>query len=142
MARSYRIKIGSIYLTIDGLVTGRPCKVAIENVDALLTPDKGNVSVGSDGSPFREIPLTPTGAGRDFAFVFASMKSAVYNSLKSALDTAAGSGADFNVTGTGTPGDFDVDAIVFDNPEYISNGGFSGDWVQNVRVSLITTAIN
>jgi hypothetical protein len=142
MPRFYKIMIGSIWLTDTGAEGGRPCKTEVQGVAGLLVPDNANVSIGADGTPFREKPLTPTGAGRGFSITAAFMTKSVYDSLKSALDTAAGSNADFNVTGAGTPGDFDVDAIVFDNPEYISYAGFSGDNLKGVRISLITTAIN
>ncbi|SRR5258706_16358363 len=142
MARYYRVKIGSIYLTHDGTNTGRPCKVDVEGVNGLILPDTGNVATGADGTPFREIPLTPTGAGRPFVIIAAFLVSSVYASLKAALDSAAGSNADFNVTGSGLPGDFDADAIVFDNPQYLTFEGFSGDNLKGVRISLMTTVIN
>lgn len=142
MARFYKIMIGSIWLTDTGLEPGRPCKVEVAGVPGLLVPDQGNVSIGADGVPFREKPLVPTGAGRPFSIMAAFMTKTVYDALKSALDTAAGGNADFNVTGSGTPGNFDVDAIVFDNPQYISYAGFSGDNLKGVTISLITTAIN
>lgn len=143
MARFYKIKIGSIYLTDNGLVGGRPCKVAVDGAAALLLPSQGNVAVGSDGTPFREKPLTPTGGGRGFTIVAAWMKKTVYDALKTALDAAAAANSDFNVTGDGVPGDFDVDAIPFDNPQYLSFGGFTGaDTLKDVRISLITTSIN
>lgn len=143
MARFYKLKIGSIYLTDNGLTGGRPCKVTVEGVAGLLSPDQGNVAVGADGTPFREKPLTPTGGGRPIAIVAAFMKKTVYDSLKTALDSAAAGNAEFNVTGVGVPGDFDVDAIVFDNPQYLAAEGFTGaDVLKNVRISLMTTAIN
>lgn len=143
MARFYKVKIGSVWLTDDGLETGRPCKITVDGAARLLAPDQGNVSVGADGTPFREKPLTPTGGGRPFSIVAAWMTKTVYDSLKSALDTAAGNNSDFNVTGTGVPGDFDVDAIVFDDPQYLSFEGFTGsDALRGVRMSFITTAIN
>lgn len=143
MARFYKIKIGTIWLTDTGLEAGRPCKVVVDGAAALLAPDQGNVAVGSDGTPFREKPLTPTGGGRAFSIVAAFMKKTVYDALKSALDTAAAGNANFNVTGDGVPGNFDVDAIVFDNPQYLSVEGFTGtDVLKNVRISLMTTAIN
>jgi len=143
MARFYKVSIDEFWLTLDGTESGRPCKVTVENLQKLLQPDTGNVSVGSAGSVFREKPLTPTGGGRDFAFVVAFMLSADYAALKAILDDAAADpGSDFNVTGTGLAGDFDVNATVFDNPTYISHERQSGDNLINVRISLITTAIN
>lgn len=142
MARFYKIKIGSIWLTDTGLEGGRPCKIIVPEAAALLVADRGNVSVGNDGTPFRETPLTPTGGGRPFTILAANMATAVFDSLKTALDTAAGSNAAINITGEGTPGDFDVDAVVFDNPEYINFEGFGEDYVKNVKMSFVTTAIN
>lgn len=142
MARTYKVKIGDIWLTNDGTEDGLPCKVEVPNAAILLETDIGNVAIGADGVPFREMPLTPTGAGRPFAVLVKFMTKAVYDALKAALDTAASSSAEFQVTGTGTPGDFDVNAIVFDNPVYINFGSFSGNNLKDVIVSFVTTAIN
>lgn len=142
MARFYTISIGGIYLTDTGLVGGRPCKTELQGISALLIPDQGNISVGADGTPFREKPLIATGGGRGFAIIAAFMAKSVYDTIKSALDTAATANASINIVGAGTPGNFDVDAIVFDNPQYISYAGFSGDNLKGVTISLITTAIN
>jgi hypothetical protein len=143
MARFYKIKIGSIWLTDTGAEGGRPCKVDVDGAAALLAPDQGNVSTGNDGTPFREKPLTPTGGGRPFVITAAFMTKTVYDNLKSALDTAAGDNSEFNVTGDGVPGNWDVDAIVNDDPQYLGFEGFTGaDVLKGVRISLITTAIN
>lgn len=142
MARYYVVKVGSIWLTSDGLETGRPCKIQVEGYAGLVRSGVGNVVVGADGTPFREIPLTPTGAGRPFAVTAAFMSSTVYDSIVAALDAAAAANTEINVTGAGAPGDFDVDAIVNDNPFYIAAESFSGDHLKNVRIALITTAIN
>lgn len=135
--------IGSIWLTDTGAEGGRPCKVEVDGVAGLLAPDQGNVSTGNDGTPFREKPLTPTGGGRPFALTAAFMTKTVYDALKAALDAAAAGNAEFNVTGDGVPGDWDVDAIVRDDPQYLTFAGFTGaDVLKGVRISLITTAIN
>lgn len=144
MARSYTVTIGSIYLTLDGLSTGKACKIQIENLGVLLQGTLGNVTVANDGKPFREIPLiSPTGGGRPFRILVKNMTSTVYGNLKTALDAAAVAGSSFQVTGTGQPANFDVQAIVNDNPTYISNtGGFSGTTVRDVVISLITASFN
>jgi hypothetical protein len=142
MARFYKVKIGDIWLTRDGLEAGPACKTDIQGAALLTSPTVGNVAIGSDGGPFRETPLTPDGGGRAFLISVPVMKQDVFEDLRAALDAAAASASDFNVTGSGSTGDFDVDAIVFDNPVYLDFGAFSGDDIKNVKISLITTAIN
>jgi hypothetical protein len=142
MARYYKIKVGSTWLTHNGLEAGRACRINVDPASALVVSTLGNVSIGADGTPFREKPLTPTGAGRVFRIVAAFVEDTVYNALKAALDTAGDNNTDINVTGEGTPGDFDVDAVVFDDPTYIKHESFSGTTFKNVTISLVTTAIN
>lgn len=142
MARFYKVKIGSIFLTDNGLTGGRPCKTEVTNAPALIAPNIGNVSIAANGVGFREIPLSPTGAGRPFTITIPFVTSAVFGSLKTALDAAAAAGSILNITGDGLPGNFDVDADVFDNPVYLSWGSFSGDYVKNVVMSFLTRTIN
>jgi hypothetical protein len=140
MARSYKVQIDSVWLTDDGTETGKPCRITIEGINGLIVANVGNVTVSDDGTPFRETPQTPTGGGRPFAIKAAWLNSTQFDAIKAVLDAAALAGSAFQVTGTGTPGDFDVQAQVNDNPTYIAADSFSGEALRGVTINLITVS--
>lgn len=141
--RSFKIKIGALWLTSDGTETGRACLVTVTGADLILQAVVGNTQISNSGLPFNESPLTPTGAGRPLKIQIPKLSAAVYDSLKTILDAAAtGGGSEINVTGDGEPGAFDIDATVFHNPFYLSFGMFSAGNVKKVEINLISTAIN
>lgn len=144
MARHYKIQIDDIWLTDNADENGKRCKVEVEGIAGLLQPNLGTVAVGNNGVPFREIVPTeiasPRG-GRAFAFTMPVVLKEVYDDLKALLDDKAAEGESFSVRGYGATGDFDVLAIVNDDPFYIEAKGFSDDRIKSVRISLITTSV-
>lgn len=141
--RSFKIKIGALWLTSNGLETGRACLVDVAGADAILQAVIGNTQISNSGRPFNESPLTPTGAGRALELTILKLSADVYNSLKAILDAAAtDAGAEINLQAFGQPGNFGVAVTVFHNPTYLTFGLFSNGQVKKVVVRLITTAIN
>lgn len=146
MARFYKLRIQgtgpsgavSIYLTDDGTANGRPCKTTIENLAALLTPQSGNTTVASDGTPFTEKPLT-AGKGRPFAIVAAWTRTTVFSSVKTLIDHCAAQGTNVRITGTLGPSEFDVDAVPNFDPIPIDFEGFNADAVKGLRLRFVTS---
>lgn len=149
MSRYYEIHISgtgpggavSIYLTHNGNTGGRPCKNTVVGVGGLLTPESGNTTVASDGTPFNEKPLT-AGKGRPFEIQTEWTPTAVYDDLKELIDYCVEQATAVTIEGTGEPGDFDVDAVPNFAPTPIDFDGFSTDVVKGLKLRFITSALN
>lgn len=129
-----------MFLTTDGEETGRPCLVEVPEAADLLEPDQGLTTVASDGTPFTESPLID-GKGIPFQLIIKNCSVGVYEDLIDFLNFNQSQGTDFNVTGTGTPGSFDVQAIK-NYPRPVSWSGFNTDLIKGLTIRLITTAVN
>ena len=128
-------------LTSNGTNTGRPCKTEVVGVASLLSPESGTTTVASDGTPFTEKPLT-AGKGRPFELNSAWVPTSVYEDLKELIDYVVDQGTDVAITGSGEPGDFDVQAIPNFAPIPIDFDGFSTDIIKGLKLRFIVSEVN
>lgn len=147
MSKYYEIEIAGtgsggavdIFLTSTGAAGGRPCKNTIPNpgLAGLLTPNSGNTTVASDGTPFTEKPLT-AGKGRPFEIETAFCNTDVYDDLKDLIDYCVEHSTLIQVTGTGEPGDFDVACSPNFGEGYpIDFEGFGEDVIKGLKMRFI-----
>jgi hypothetical protein len=150
MSKYYQVQISgtgpggavSIYLTSTGANGGRPCKTSVVGLAGLLTPDSGNTTVASNGSPFNERPLT-AGKGRPFEILSRFVPiNAVYDDLKELIDYVVEQGTVVTIEGTGEPGNFDVDAIPHFNPYPIEWDDFGADVLKGLKLRFIVSEVN
>ncbi len=144
MSKYYLISIvqgaTTVWLTSDGLNTGRRCRTLIPQMAALIEPESGNTTVAAGGSPFTETPLSE-GGGRPFEINIPNCPPARYTALRN-LFTAAGPAGEFTIDfDDGTPGDVTVTGIQHYNPEPIGFEEWGTTVVRNVKLRFITTPV-
>lgn len=119
--RFYRVKLGSVYWTNDGTVTGRPLKVSIEGIAGLLTNYNGAVYIAMDGTPHLVETVT-SGRGRELQITAAFIPTALLNSLVAQITTSLSTRTAMTLELTnGALGDFTIDVLP-GLPEPISGG--------------------
>lgn len=134
----------SIWLTSDGSGAGVPCKLLLAGADLLLSTRTAVTSSASDGSPFNEKPLTPTGAGRDFDIQISQIPTSRYTAIRDLVNAMIDDASSGGMTADGEPGSIDIDWIPRFAPGQaaLSFGSFSPDWVKDVVIRGRTSAIN
>jgi hypothetical protein len=150
MARNYLINLQgvvsaspvSLWLTSDGTDDGRPCRTKIPGVALLLAAATATGTIGDDGIPFNEYPVT-AGGGRAFDILIPSLPTARWTEIKNLIDAMQIDKSEGTFIGTnGEPGAFDVNWIPRPDPIPLDCDGFSIGYVRNVIIRGITTAIN
>lgn len=132
----------TIWLTSDGLETGRPCLTVVNGADALLTPKLGNTTVGVGGNAWNEYPLTETKGGRGFTIQIKNLPTDVFVDLKEIIDAAIDDPLlTITVTFAGEPGSVTVQAVPWSNPVPFQFSEFSSGWIKNSVLALMTTQI-
>jgi hypothetical protein len=136
MARYFTVKIGTTYLTRDGLISGTPCKVAVPNFDSLIFDKTGSVSVGRDGSPFTRTVDTGQ-AGVEIDVEITSMESSIWSSLITQIQAAIDADATLDLEISGVPGSYSG-AAKARLPKPITYRDFNSSQIRGVLVHLIT----
>lgn len=113
MAEFYKIKVGDLWLSKDGLETGLPCRLTIDNVEDILVDFVGQSYPSASGKRISQ--LVPA-ADTEFAIKIDQLTAAVYASLKTLANAnlarqASESNANIAVIGTGDTGNFSVNAV-------------------------------
>jgi hypothetical protein len=108
--RFYKIKIGSLWLTKDGLETGDECKLSVSGASDLLDSFSGSVNIAADGTPIVQTFETGT-KGKILEIKVSTVYADVWTSIVNLINTALGDSATINITGAGVVGDFDVDCF-------------------------------
>lgn len=135
MARFYRVQIENIYLTKDGTLAGRPCMLAISNVEDLLAPVAGTAVTAADGSAIFQ--LVPWSAGKQFEIQVETLTESVWEDLKELLLDSLQNETDLTIVGTGDIGDFSVSARPFPQKPF-SAAGFINGRIRNAVLRFIT----
>ena len=137
MSKFYKVKIGAVYLTDNGLQTGLPCKLAVAGADALLSPFTGSVTPAVDGTPIMQIFETNL-KGKVLEIRVFSLTTAVWNSLLALINTALAANTTINLTATGDIGNFDVQVLPL-VPKPFEASEFSNSRIKNSTFRFITT---
>jgi hypothetical protein len=141
MAREYLISItyggSTVWLTSDGLNTGRRCRTETPGVDSLFETESGNTTVAAGGSPFTEKPLT-AGKGRPFEIHIPSCPTARFTALVTLKDAAVAASGAATVTFAGEPGSKTVSAVFNFAPTPVSFGRFRTGTIKDVVLRFIT----
>jgi len=108
MARFYNVRIGTTYLTSNGLSNGIPAKLDIPNLEDLLVSVSGNVQFAADGSAVSQ--LVPWTKGKTFEIQVSTLFETQWNALKDLINAALNLDGSITIIGTGDIGDFTVQA--------------------------------
>lgn len=138
MAKFYRVKIGSIFLTSDGSETGLACKLSVAGADALLlsAPVNSSTVLAVDGTPINI--FVGTSAGRILEIRVLVLTKHVWELLVAEINTALENESTINLTGTGDIGDFDVDCLPL-LPKPFEAAEFKNERIKNSTFRFITT---
>lgn len=109
--RFYRIKIGDIYLTRNGLMNGDACKLKVIGADALLNPFRQTIRKSLNFTPKMKTFNAGT-KGIDLTIeVETYVLKAVWEDLIELKNTAVENKETLNIIGTGDIGNFNVEAL-------------------------------
>lgn len=137
MARSNLIKLGSIYLTENNLISGRRFASEVTGLEDLQMPYFGRTRINADGSP--STFLTDV-HGVAIAIKIFDIETSLFTSIKTAFADSLTNDASFAYVINGDTGNFTGQALPFYNPTpIIHNGKFSGGFIKQVTLNIITT---
>lgn len=101
MAKFYKIRLNSIYLTSDGTNTGDPVKLSVSGADAL--GGVSGVTIPTVGGAVNQL----FGTSKPIEIrVLTHISEALWNSLVALINTALENSETINLIGTGDTGDF------------------------------------
>lgn len=132
------VQIESIYLTKDGLVTGKPCQIILEGFDKLATTKDHGVITALDGTPY--IQTVDTMLGKPVAIRFVQMAESVYDSIVTEIQNVLdGSKSELDIEVSNYAyGTFSIDVVPDVNPvRHTSEQSF--DYVKNGSFHFLTT---
>ncbi|MCD9186696.1 MAG: hypothetical protein LUM44_09695 [Pyrinomonadaceae bacterium] len=135
MAKFYQVRIGTIYLTSNGLANGIPAKIEIPNLEDLLVSIAGNVQFSADGGAVSQF-VTWT-KGKVFEIRVSTLFEAQWNALVSLVNNALNVDGSFAVIGTGDIGDFTVQAKPFPNKPF-SAASFRSGRIKDITFRFVT----
>lgn len=132
----------TLYLTDDGLVTGRPCRVEVSGLDALALPYAGNVTSAADGTPYAFV-IAHHGQGAVLKLSPAVITTSVLASIKSVFQTAIAAEETINLKLTGGDlGNFDLECLpLFPRPIEFSGKFLEGN-IYDVVLGLVVRSQN
>lgn len=131
----YTVKIGdSFYLTTDNTAGGIPCYLTIDGAENFYTSVAGNV-VDTVGG--RVVQFVPFLRDKDFAIKVSVMKAADWTYLKNLRETLLIADDSVEISGTGTPGDFNVNAKPRPD-EMFTYESFDDEYLFNVMMKFYT----
>lgn len=136
MARYNTVKLGTIFLTDNGLEGGTPCKLTVNNLDQLFTDKTGSVSNSASGAPFVQV-VDADKKGIALEIVVETLTKEVFGDLVTALNSAINDLDTMEYEISGDTGEFTGSAIPA-LPRPISAGSFRNEYIQNVTIRIVT----
>ncbi|MGB4823407.1 MAG: hypothetical protein WBP82_00695 [Leuconostoc mesenteroides] len=136
MARFHLVQIDTVYLTDDGLITGKPCKTNVTGLGLFGVDKVGTTRPQASGRPRTQLALrknAPIEVSIDFIHID------VYDEILERFQESLDDDTDFslNISGIGTT--LTITAVP-DFPNHTKWGGeFSADTMKNVTFSFRTT---
>lgn len=141
MARYNLVKIGSIYLTDNGLVTGKPCKLEVPGLSRLKLTITGTTRYAADGTPY-QYSMPNAGKGVQIQIrPFVIMKS-VFDDVIEAMSDALEANSTINITVEGDTGDFDLDCIPLLPNGVEFPGAFTNERITGVSFNFVVSEVN
>jgi hypothetical protein len=133
------VQIGSIYLTKDGLVSGKPCKTSVKGLDAMMITTAFQVIKALSGKPY--LQLSDEQLGRPVSIEYESMDGGVFQDIVDAIQAAIDglTTITLSVTG-GAYGDFSGLTVVPDENPVRLSGDFSNTQVKSGSFHFLTTS--
>lgn len=145
MARFYTVKIGTLYLTDDGTLSGTPCKFPqIAGLDGLDSDYNTAIVLAADNTP-HVFATENDGRGVSLRFPPTTITADVRDSLKTIFNAAILAVTTINVLIEGEPGNYDLECVPGSPqaPKPIEfTGKFVGDRLYEVFINLTVVSKN
>lgn len=126
-------------MTSDGTVSGTPCKLTIDGVEALRNSYAGQTVPSADGTPQTVAFLVGT-KGRALAVKIDFLPKAVFDLLVGEINNSIATNTAITLIGTGDFGNFNLGAVPT-LPEPITSGGeFSNSMLKNITFNFTTAS--
>lgn len=141
MADYNRVKIGDVFLTDDGLITGMPCRCEVAGVDRLKLTKTGTVRLAADGTPY-PYTMPNLGKGSPLQIRPFMITKAVFDDVVDEINDALDANATINITLEGDTGDFDLECYptVPNGVEF--PGTFSDERIDGVTFNFVIAEVN
>ena len=136
MADYNRVKIGTIYLTRDGLVTGTPCKVDIPDLARFDLDEKGTVVPIIEGPP--QIQLNSL-LGENIQMTVYWLLKDEFDDIKDLIKDSRDNNTLINITIDGALGTFDFDCVLVSLGQ---PGEFNGERIPSITFVWSIANIN
>lgn len=139
MARYYKIKIGSVWLTSDGTETGIACKTKVSGFSDSLFDKIGNTVKALDGTPitFLTVDLRK---GMSILLEVPSFITSVFDDVKTELQDSLTNKTLFELDIIGETGTFNLLAKP-DMPTPLDSESFGTGYIKNIKIKLITAGV-
>ena len=142
MADYNTVKIGTVYLTDDGLVTGMACRCEVSGLQALKPTKTGAMQIAADGTPYG-FYTDNLGKGAELRVKPYSITKAVFDSVVTAINAALTAGSTINVVFTnGDTGNFDVDCLPMLPVPVSFPGSFASGRIDGVEFVFLVSEVN
>jgi hypothetical protein len=103
MSRYNVVKIGTVFLTKDGTVTGKPCKCIVSGIELLKTTKTGQIVNSADGTPYAQL-INFSHKGVVVEVKAEWMSKSVFDSIVALHETAKNNSSSIALAFTGDTG--------------------------------------
>lgn len=141
MARYNRIKIGTLFLTDDGLVTGKPCKVEVLGLSRLKLSKTGTTRLSADGTPY-QYAMPNEGKGVQIQIRPTTIVKSVFDDVIDEMTASLDTNSTINITIQGDTGDLDLETTPLLPNGVDFPGSFSGGRITGVSFNFVITEVN
>lgn len=138
MARYNQVKIGSIYLTHNGLVGGKPCKITVPGLNRLMTSMTGQIISSADGTPYAQL-IDVDNRGAKIEVISEWMDKTVFNSIVALHEASKNNGTTIALEIIGDTGTFNKNVIPTVPDDIIDPEGFSNNIIKKAGFRYTVT---
>jgi|GEM_PF-3443156 len=136
-----RVKIGSVYLTEDGLEDGMPCRCEVTGLERLKPSKTGSVVIAADGTPHSFL-RSNTGKGAPISIRPYAVRKSVFDGVINAINEKLNTDEAVNITIEGDTGDFDLECVAALPQAVEFPGTFSDGIIDGVQFNFIVAGMN
>lgn len=141
MSQEYNlIQLGSIYLTFNGLSSGDACRTIVTGLDFAGLAKDVQITNAADGTPYASIG-DGAGIGSPIKIQPAVIASSVFNSIKTAYNSAIAANTNIRAIFTGDTGTFDINCLPLGSKP-LEFGEFFDGYLYNTALNLVIVSFN
>jgi hypothetical protein len=137
MARFNLIEIDGIYLTSNGLISGKPCKIQVKGLNRFATTKTGQIQNSANGTPYAQL-IDFSHKGLELELLADFMAKSVFDSIVESFEDSKNDATTFPLIINGDTGNYSLTAMP-KIPDDIDWAGFSGGIIKGATFRVITT---